>query len=325
MGIDSSVTESSLGESLPSTSPLGLGVGETPHICICICTYRRPAYLRHLLTELSNQETGGLFTYSIVVVDNDRLRSAEPVVKEFAASPSIPIRYCVESQQNIAMARNKAVSNASGDFIAFIDDDEFPQQRWLLTLFQACRKYGVDGALGPVKPHFDEGTPGWVIKGNFYDRPSYRTGFVIDASKGRTGNVLLKGSIFAGIGEPFRAQFQSGEDQDFFGRVIEKGHVFIWCEEAVAYEVVPPVRWKRSFMLKRALLRGGVTPLHSTFGVRDILKSLVAVPAYAVALPFALASGQHRFMTLLIKLCDHLGRLLACLGIRPIKVAYVTE
>jgi glycosyltransferase involved in cell wall biosynthesis len=231
----------------------------------------------------------------------------------------------VESRQNIAMARNKAVSSATGDFIAFIDDDEFPQERWLLTLFQACQKYGVDGAIGPVRPHFDEGTPDWVIKGRFYDRPSYKTGFVIDATKGRTGNVLLKRRIFFGIDEPFRAQFQSGEDQDFFRRMIDKGYTFIWCEEAVAHEFVPPIRWKRSFMLKRALLRGGITPLHSTFGVRDVLKSLIAVPAYVIVLPFALVSGQHRFMTFLIKLCDHIGRLLACVGIRLIKVAYVTE
>jgi succinoglycan biosynthesis protein ExoM len=99
----------------------------------------------------------------------------------------------------------------------------------------------------------------------------------------------------------------------------------VWCEEALAYEVVPPIRWKRSFMLRRALLRGGAVPLHPTFGPTDILKSLVAVPAYTLALPFAFLLGQHRFMRLMISLCDHLGKLLACLGIRPIKVAYVTE
>lgn len=322
---DSLQSGSAVREAAASTAAPGLLAAETAHICVCVCTYKRPEYLRRLLSGLASQETGGFFTYSIVVTDNDSLRSAEQMANQFAADSPIPIHYCVEPQQNIAMARNKAVSKASGDFIAFIDDDEFPQRHWLLTLFQACAKYGADGVLGPVRPHFDAGTPAWVIKGKFYDRPSYRTGFVIDATKGRTGNCLLKGSILADSEQPFRAEFQSGEDQDFFRRMIERGHVFIWCEEAVAYEVVPPLRWKRSFMLKRALLRGGVTPLHSTFGLRDILKSIIAVPAYGVALPFALVSGQHRFMTLLIKICDHLGRLLACLGIRPIKVAYVTE
>jgi hypothetical protein len=35
--------------------------------------------------------------------------------------------------------------------------------------------------------------------------------------------------------------------------------------------------------------------------------------------------GQHRFMRCLVKLCDHLGKLLALFGINPIKDPYVTE
>lgn len=78
-------------------------------------------------------------------------------------------------------------------------------------------------------------------------------------------------------------------------------------------------------MLRRALLRGSMAPLHPTFGVRDIAKSIVAIPSYTIVLPFALVLGQHRFMTLMVRLCDHLGRLLALVGIHPIKEAYVTE
>src|SRR5262249_13059456 len=168
--------------------------------------------------------------------------------------------YCVEPQQNIALARNKAFENADGDFVAFIDDDEFPAKYWLLTLFNACNEYGVDGVLGPVNRHFDEEPPGWVMKGKFYERPTSPTGLVIDWRKGRTGNVLLKKRIFAADAQPFKPEFRQGEDQDFFRRMIDNGHVFIWCNEAVAYEVVPPIRWKRTFMLKRALLRGAMEP-----------------------------------------------------------------
>ncbi len=296
----------------------------TNHISVCICTYKRPTLLKRLLGELSDQETDGLFSYSVVVADNDQSRSAKAVVSEFAAASDISVTYCVEAEQNISKARNRAIANADGNFIAFIDDDEFPTETWLLTLFKACKEYDVDGVLGPVKPHFDEEPPKWVRKGKFYDRPTYRTGLVIDWPKGRTGNVLLAKQIFEGEAQPFRPEFLTAEDQDFFRRMIEKGHVFIWCNEAVAFEVVPPVRCRRSFMLRRALLRGQITLLHPTFGLWEITKSIIAVPAYAIALPFALAAGQHRFMTLLVKLCDHLGKLLACLGIKPIKAAYVT-
>jgi succinoglycan biosynthesis protein ExoM len=300
-------------------------IPDTPHICVCICTFKRLVLLRRLLQALAAQETGGLFTYSVVVADNDRQQSAKPVVDEWAAGATLGVSYCLEARQNIALTRNKAVEHATGDFIAFIDDDEWPTPRWLLTLFTACRDYGVDGVLGPVKPRFDESPPRWVVAGRFYDRPTYPTGFVIDWRKGRTGNVLLKGRLFEGERQPFRPEFLTGEDQDFFRRMIEKGHRFIWCDEALAYETVPAIRWNRTFMLKRALLRGAVSLVHPTSRPSAIAKSMIAAPVYTVVLPFALLLGQGRFMTCLIKLCDHIGRLLAVVGIRPIRESYVTE
>jgi succinoglycan biosynthesis protein ExoM len=298
---------------------------DAKHISVCVCTFKRPGFLKRLLEGLADQDTGGLFTYSIIVADNDRSESAKIVVSEFAASSTIPIQYCVEPQQNISLARNKVIENAVGNFVAFIDDDEFPTKLWLMTLFKACSEYDVDGVLGPVKRHFDETPPKWLVKGNFYERPTYPTGFVIDYTKGRTGNVLLRSRVFAACPQPFRPEVLVGSDQDFFRRMIAKGYVFIWCDEAVAYEAVPPVRWKRSFMLRRALLRGNSTVARSTVGVRDIAKSVIAVLVYAVALPFTLAFGQHRFMILLVKLFDHLGKLLAVMHINPVTEPYITE
>ena len=297
----------------------------TPHISVCICTYKRQRMLDRLLGELGRQETNGQFTYSIVVADNDCLRSAKVVVDNFSSSSEIEIRYCVEPRQNIALARNKTIENAKGDFIALIDDDELPVKDWLLTLFKACKHYEADGVLGPVLPHFDELPPKWIVMGRFYERARYPTGLVIDWRKGRTGNLLLKRSVFENDSQPFREEFLTGEDQDFFRRMIESNHVFVWCNEAIAYEVVPSVRWSRKFMLKRALLRGKASLLHPSFGLRDILRSLVAVPAYMLILPFASLGGHHRFMTCLVKLFDHLGKLLALLGINAVHKPYVTE
>jgi glycosyltransferase involved in cell wall biosynthesis len=300
-------------------------IDPSPHICVCVCTYRRPELLSHLLQELLAQDTEGRITYSIVVVDNDRLESARSVTARWAASAGIPVKYCVEARRGISPARNTAIENATGDFLAFIDDDEWPTRRWLLTLLEACHQYRADGVLGPVRPHFEEAPPRWVIKGRFYERPAHATGFVIGGREGRTGNVLLKREMLEGERQPFDPRFLTGEDQDFFARMIARGRVFIWCNDALAYETVPPVRWKRRFMVKRALLSGSMSPLQPAFGVARIARSCLAVVAYAAGLPLTLPFGHHRFMQCAIKLCDHLGGLLALVGIRPIKGAYVTE
>src|SRR5205823_14051562 len=108
---------------------------DKPHVTVCICTYKRVALLNRLLAELARQATDGQFSYSIVVADNDRDESARLPSAEFAARSNVALTYCVEPRQNIALARNRAIQHATGDFVAFIDDDECPTDRWLLTLF----------------------------------------------------------------------------------------------------------------------------------------------------------------------------------------------
>ena len=290
------------------------------HITVCICTYKRPGLLGRLLDALRDQKTEGLFTYSVVVADNDQQESAKSAVNSFAAACEIKAIYCVEPTPNIAMARNKVVQEAKGDYLAFIDDDEIPGNDWLLVMLRTLKARGVDGVLAPVLPYFETEAPKWLVKAGFYDRPRHETGFVLGWQEARTGNVLLRRRILDGIGEVFRPEFGAGgEDQDFFKRMMDQGRKFIWCDEAPAHELVPPHRWRRRFLLKRALLRGKTTFRHRTNLLRNLAKSLIAVPLYAVALPFLLLLGHHHFMKYLVRLFDHLGRLLAVLNLNPIK------
>jgi succinoglycan biosynthesis protein ExoM len=299
--------------------------GSIKHISVCVCTYKRPTLLKKLLLMLADQNTEGLFTYAIIVADNDQLGSAASIVQEVSAGTKVKIRYCLEPRQNIALARNRAVENSHGEFLAFIDDDEFPIKDWLLELFKTCERYGVAGVLGPVKRHFDEKPPEWMARSSFYERADHPTGFVLGWREARTGNVLLRRELFADGMDPFRPEFRAGEDQDFFRRKMDQGLVFIWCNDAVVHEAVPPIRWKRTYMLRRALLRGDTAIRHPSFGLTDVAKSVVAVIIYTLALPVAMIAGHHRFMTLLVRLFDHVGKLLALLNMNPIKEPYVTE
>ena len=296
---------------------------DIPNISVCICTYKRPQLLRRLLTEVIRQDTGGEFTLSVVVADNDEERSAEATVAEFGRATAIPMKYCVEPRQNIALARNKVVANATGDYLAFIDDDEFPVPAWLLTLLKACRKYDVDGALGPVLRHFDETPPKWLEKSKFYVRRVNPTGMKVDWEEARTGNVLIKRELVLDDPMPFRPEHRAGEDQDFFRRKIAEGRNFVWCAEAEAYETVSPARWQKKYLLRKALLRGATAALRTNW--LGIVKSLVAVPLYTLALPLAFLAGQQHFMTLLVSLCDHLGKLLFLVGINPVREEYVLD
>ncbi len=289
------------------------------HISVCICTYHRPALLTRLLQELEKQDTGDLFTYSVVVVDNDAQQSAKATAAEFAKR--LELVYCVEPERNIAAVRNTAVRQAQGDFIAFIDDDEYPEKDWLLQLFKTCTEHNVAGVLGPVEPYFEEASKARILDVRIFVRPRHETGHDIDWTGCRTGNVLIRRSILAGVAEPFDRKFGTGgEDMDFFRRMSEQKHVFIWCDEAVAHELVPKERQTRRYLLRRAFYRGQVSLKYPTDRLQKVVKSLIALPLYTLALPFlALASGRL-FMWYLIKISDHGGRLLTFCGLKHSKV-----
>jgi succinoglycan biosynthesis protein ExoM len=300
------------------------------HVVVCICTYRRQAGLRRLLHEIEKQETAGAFTFSVVVVDNDSVQSAKGTVESFAVASTIHVDYHTQPEQNISLARNAAIRNAIGEYVALIDDDEWPENHWLLQMHQAVRKYQADGVLGPVTPHFESSPPRWVVRGRFFEKPRGRqhaTGSVLRWTETRTSNVLLKRELFGTATDFFDPRFGlgGGEDVDFFGRMITKGHTFVWCQEARVFESISPERCTRKDMLRRALLRGRMSQLLPTAGPRDSLKSAMATLLYSAALPVLLLVGHHVFMTYLVKSCDHVGKLLTVCRCRVIEERYVTD
>jgi len=279
--------------------------------------------LQKLLVELGKQHTAGEFTYSVVVADNDCEQSARSIVDQVAESSPMPIKYCVEPQQNIALVRNRVVANAHGDFLAFIDDDEVPGQDWLLTALRSCVQNKADGVLAPVRPYFEHKPPPWLIKGRFFERPEHPTGYRLSWRETRTGNVLLRREILEGVAGPFRAEFRNGgEDQEFFKRIMDQGSLFIWCNEAPVHELVPPERCRRSYLLKRALQRGQAEK--GLNDLRGVCKSIVAVPLYGLILPFVALAGQHCFMQYLVRLCSHAGKLASVFGWKPVGDTYLS-
>ncbi len=292
------------------------------HISVCICTYKRPELLSRLLRELQNQKTEESFLYSIVVVDNDCTQSAKSTVESFMETSRIDIEYYCEPEQNISLARNKAVQKARGNFLAFLDDDEIPINDWLLTLYKAQDEYKADGVLGPVKSHFEIKPPKWVIRGKLFERESFKTGSVVrNVRHMRTGNVLLSRKTFNDEESFFDPRFgrTGGEDADFFKRMISRGRIFIWCNESCVYETVPPERLRRTYLLKRALLRGVSEARLRRLSIYGFSKSIVAFALYTSALPILFIMGHHWFMRYLIKDCDHIGKLLAACGLEPVK------
>lgn len=291
-------------------------------ISICICTFKRPLLLERLLAKIQSQCTDGLFKYSVVIVDNDSQGSGRLAVDNASRNTTFPIYYDIEPERSISLARNRTLRNAKGNLIAFIDDDEFPDDHWLMNHYKTLLTSGADGVLGPVKPHFEKEAPVWLIKSGLLDRKCFNTGEVLkDYRYTRTGNALLWKTLFdtdQGAFDPAYGR-SGGSDAIFFKRMMEKGKTFVWSNEGLVYETVLEARQTRMYYVKRAFTRGMTEAWQLPFLSFSTAKSLVAFSIYFLLLPFCPFIGQGAFMRYLIKSCDHLGKIMGYLKITPVK------
>lgn len=261
--------------------------------------------LRHVIDGIIAQITGGEFTFEIVIVDNDDKRSAEYIVSAYKKFGQCKIIYDCEPEQGIPLARNRTIQKASGNFIAIIDDDEFPTENWLYKMYSCIKEFKVDGVLGPVLPHFPPGAPMWLKKSGLCDRPRNITGSPITGKDLRTGNVLFQRHVFekdAKWFDPARG-LTGGSDGEFLSRQIRRGRNFIWCDEAIVFETVPEERWSASFYLKRNFRIGTMTGemIRRSRGMSSALKTCIALVVYSVLLPFSILLGKHIWMRILTK------------------------
>lgn len=290
-------------------------------ISVCICTFRRPELLARLLESLAAQETGAEFDFEIVVTDNDQGRSAEAVARRFEERLPGKVIYDCEPEQNIAMARNRGVRNARGNYIAYIDDDEYATSDWLLRLYSVQKQFAADGVQGPVLPEFPVPAPQWLKRSGLCDRKRWRTGTVTSLGDARTGNVLFRRDLFREGETWFDPAFgkTGGEDGDFFRRQGKRGAKFCWCDEALAYETVPESRWKLSFYMRKTfrigtlyagLVRRGELPRRWM-----LTKNLILFFGLTLFLPFLFLTGKRVWSRVLVKIAYCTGYVLGFCGI----------
>jgi glycosyltransferase involved in cell wall biosynthesis len=216
-----------------------------PLVTIAICTKDRPAGLERLLASLRDQESTlpcGSAGIEILVVDN---APSDERTRELAgANPQV--RYVREVRPGLNFARNRALKEARGEILAFLDDDVIVDQHWSAGLVSAWSENRDAAAFtGQVLP-MELDTEAQVV---FERRGGFRHKFDrIRFGPVMSGNELYPGGagIFgAGANMAFRvdmlrevggfdealdtgAAIPGGGDLDIFYRVIRAGYTLVY-------------------------------------------------------------------------------------------------
>jgi glycosyltransferase involved in cell wall biosynthesis len=130
-------------------------------ISVAICTRNRARLLQGTLESLCRARPLRRLGWEVVVVLNDCSDRSPDVVEGFTGR--LPIVGVVEAQAGLSRARNKAIDQATGDVIVWIDDDVRVEPDWLSSYEDAFLRW-PDASLfgGPIVPEFEGTPPAWL-------------------------------------------------------------------------------------------------------------------------------------------------------------------
>ncbi|MFM2476541.1 glycosyltransferase family 2 protein [Celerinatantimonas sp. MCCC 1A17872] len=129
-------------------------------LTIVICTYNRSRYLENCLLSLAEQSVDTI-NFEVLVVDNnssdETLRVANKY-KNFFKNYKV----VTEHQNGLSYARNRGAKEASGDWVAYIDDDGFVNSDFVFLANMTISEYDFDMFGGVVIDVFERKKPNWL-------------------------------------------------------------------------------------------------------------------------------------------------------------------
>jgi len=151
----------------------------------------------------------------------------------------------LNAKGNVAKSRNIAIKSAKGEFISFIDADEFPSQKWLHCLLEGISKDDKIGFVaGPTPILPDKKYTLTALYYSSYLDWFYDTKAAQSPEKLPMGNSLWRKKVFDSVGY-LDETISSGEDHDFANRAILNGWKGVYIKEAIVYHDYSDVTLKR--------------------------------------------------------------------------------
>jgi glycosyltransferase involved in cell wall biosynthesis len=122
-----------------------------PSLDIAVCTRNRSQQLTRCLESLLGmlRDADSSIPCRVLVIDNSPANDeTERLIQTFSR-----VSYCKEAVPGLNFARNRALSESSAEFIAFIDDDAIVDRSWLAGLKHGWQMHPDAAAFtGPVFP-----------------------------------------------------------------------------------------------------------------------------------------------------------------------------
>ncbi len=284
----------------------GMSTRRLPDVSVVVCTRDRPEQLGPALDAVLGSERSD---FELIVVDQSESDASAHLVRALAEADA-RLRYLHDDGVGASRARNIGAALATGEIIAFTDDDCRPEPSWLGNVADAMAGDARAGiAFGTVTPAPCDPAEGYIV------------GYTPPRRQRLTGRFAKR--MDGGIGANMAVRREAFERAGGFDEMLGPGSYFPSCEEGdLAYRVLrdgwalwhlPEARvvhyglrdWASGSALTRRTYIGVAAAYMKHARRRDIVGAFLVLQSFGMSLAHVLGSVAHRRRPI------GLGRLLA--------------
>jgi glycosyltransferase involved in cell wall biosynthesis len=196
-----------------------------PKISVVVCTYNGASTIRDTLEALRDLDYPD---FEVIVVNDGSTDGTAQIISDY------PYRVIHEENQGLSRARNTGIAAATGEIVAFIDDDAYPDPDWLRFLARSFMDANVAAVGGPnLAPPNDGWRADAIANAPGGPNAVLLTDRIAEHIPG-CNMAFRKGSLEA-IGR-FDPVFRTaGDDVDICWRLRDRGEVIGYSAAAVVW------------------------------------------------------------------------------------------
>lgn len=226
---------------------------------VALCTHNHADRLERTLADLARLAPPKA-PWEFLVIDNGCHDSTPSLLARHSWPPGWSVRVVREEKLGLSNARNRAIAEARGEYVIFMDDDETVDPDWLCAYERLIRDKAPDAFGGRIRVLFEDQRPAWL--------KDELLGFLGELNRAETvvpltepstsffgGNFGFRKAICKRIGgfDPMLGRKGTdntgGEEVEFYRRLLDAGCKVWWTPEAVIYHRVQAAKLKRSYFL----------------------------------------------------------------------------
>ena len=194
----------------------------TPRVSVVVCSYNGAATIGQTLAHVGRLDYPD---FEVVVVDDGSTNGVS------AIAAGHPVRLITQANQGLSVARNAGLLAATGEVVAYIDDDAYPDPHWLTYLVRTLLSGNYVGAGGPNLAVPDDGETAECVA----HAPGGPTHVLLDDTVAEhipgCNMAFLRDALLDING--FDAQFKiAGDDVDICWRLQDAGGVIAFAPTA---------------------------------------------------------------------------------------------